>query len=87
MNYAMVENGVVTNVIWLNPCNACEFEGVYPVGDMPVAIGDVFDDGKYYRNGLQIQAPTLTDTEKLKTRADAVESAVDWLITTLLGGM
>lgn len=87
MNYAIVQNGVVINVIWLNPGNSGEFCECHPIGDVPVTIGDVFDDGRFYRNGLLIQAPTLTETEQLKTRADAVESAVDWLITTLLGGM
>ena len=27
MNYALIENGVVTNLIWLYPANAAEFPG------------------------------------------------------------
>ena len=40
MNYAMVENGIVTNVIWLYSINAADFPSAVPCRDIPAAIGD-----------------------------------------------
>lgn len=34
-----------------------------------------------------IPESNLTETEKLKIRAEVVESAMDWVIATILGGM
>lgn len=63
MNYALVENGIVTNVIWLNPGNASEFSNAFPVGDLSVETGDSFDGEQFYRNG-----------ERLKSRSEVLES-------------
>lgn len=54
MNYALVENGVVTNVIWLNPGNANEFPNAVPIEDVPVAIGDTWNGENFYRNGERV---------------------------------
>jgi hypothetical protein len=54
MNYALIENGVVTNIIWLNPKNANEFLNAVGVGDRPAAIGDVYTDGVFYRDGERV---------------------------------
>ena len=51
MNYALVENGIVTNIIYLHPMNASDFPNAVPMNDYPVAIGDAYVDGKFYRNG------------------------------------
>lgn len=55
MNYAIVENGVVTNIIWLYPTTP--FENAVPYGDIPVQIGDTYSDGKFYRDGEQLLSP------------------------------
>lgn len=49
MNYALIENGVVTNLIWLYPANAAEFPGAVPLGDVPAAIGDTWDGTRFLR--------------------------------------
>ena len=59
MNYALVENGVVTNIIWLSPKNAEEFSNAIPYGNLSVQIGDTYENGKFYRNGNLVQ----TDAE------------------------
>ena len=46
--YALVENGVVTNVMVLYPPSAAEFEGAVPCGDLPVAVGDTYDGEHFY---------------------------------------
>lgn len=54
MNYALVDNETVSNIIWLNPANAYEFPNAVPIGDVPVAIGDTFDGENFYRNGERV---------------------------------
>lgn len=58
-NYALVENGIVTNVIWLAANNAPEFPNAIDLGDLPVTIGDTYVDGKFYRNSKEVKT-TLT---------------------------
>ncbi len=55
MNYAVVENGIVTNIIWLYPTT--EFPNAVPYGDIPVQVGDSYTDGKFYRDGEQLLSP------------------------------
>ena len=57
MRYACIENGVVTNVIVLNDRNASDFPTAVKLGDRPVAIGDTYTDGKFYRDGVEVLAP------------------------------
>lgn len=48
MNYAIIENGIVVNII-VGPLPE-GMEGV-ALGDRPVAIGDSYADGVFTRNG------------------------------------
>ena len=57
MRYAWIENGVVTNVIVLNDRNASDFPTAVKLGDRPVAIGDTYTDGKFYRDGVEVLTP------------------------------
>lgn len=54
MDYALIENGVVTNIIVLRSENAEEFSNAVMVGLCPVAIGDTYKDEKFYRNGEEV---------------------------------
>ena len=54
MNYALIENGLVTNLIWLHPGNAEDFPSAVPLGDVPAAIGDAYTDGAFYRDGVKV---------------------------------
>lgn len=72
-NYALVEGGVVTNVIWLASENASEFPGAIELGDIPVVIGDTYSDGRFFRNGSEV-----------KTQLD-VANEENTEITNLLG--
>ena len=54
MNFAIVGNGIVTNLIWLHPGNAADFPGAVPLGDVPAAIGDTYADGVFYRDGDRV---------------------------------
>lgn len=54
MEYALIENGIVVNFIWLHPQNAEEFPGAVPYGDLPLEIGDTYENGVFYRDGERV---------------------------------
>lgn len=60
-NYAIVENGVVTNIIWLCASNAFDFPAAVSVQDRLVAVGDTFENGVFYRDGQ----PVPTEEERI----------------------
>ena len=72
MNYALIENGVVTNIIWLYPGNASDFPNAVPLGDVPAAIGDTYTDGVFYHNGERV----LTITEYMQKEAADMQEAL-----------
>jgi len=57
-DYAIIENGFVTNVI-VGPLPD-GMEGI-PLNGRPVAIGDTYTDGVFLRNG----EPVLTEAERI----------------------
>lgn len=67
MNYALIEDGVVTNVIWLHPGNASDFPNAVALNDIPAEIGDSYVDGVFYRDGERV----LTATEQMAAAAQA----------------
>lgn len=50
---ARIENGIVTNLEWVNDdvVNTDDLKDVY---DLQVEIGDIYSDGAFYRNNVQI---------------------------------
>lgn len=72
MNYAVVENGTVTNIIWLYPANASDFPGAVPCGDLPVAIGDTYNGEHFYRGGERV----LTPLEQARKDAEDMQAAL-----------
>lgn len=75
MNYALVENGVVTNIIWLYPANASDFPSAVPCGDLPVAIGDTYDGEHFFRDGVQV----LSALEQAQKDAEDMQAALELL--------
>ena len=73
--YALVENGVVTNVMVLYPTSAAEFEGAVPCGELPVAIGDTYDGEHFYRGGERV----LTALEQAQKDAEDMQAALELL--------
>ena len=57
MRYALIEGGIVTNVIELNDRNASDFPTAVKLGDRPVGIGDTYADGKFYCEGVEVLTP------------------------------
>jgi hypothetical protein len=75
MNYALVENGVVTNIIWLYSANAEDFPSAVPCGDLPVAIGDTYDGEHFYRGRERV----LTALEQAQKDAEDMQAALELL--------
>ena len=75
---ALIENGAVANMLW---CSDSEPETATLVNpaDHPVAIGDTYSDGKFYRDGEEILTPL---EEALKKNAE-YESALTEIETAL----
>ena len=55
--YALVEDGIVTNIISLDSRNASDFPNAIRTADRPVAIGDTYTDGKFDRDGKEVLTP------------------------------
>ena len=55
MTYALIEDGLVVNLIWLHYANASDFPNAVPVSRVPVEIGDTFDGENFYRNGERVK--------------------------------
>lgn len=70
-NYAIVENGLVTNIIWLCPSNAGDFPNAVSVSDRPVAIGDLYVDGVFTRDGAAV--PTFEELAAAEAGEETAE--------------
>ena len=67
MNYALIENGVVTNLIWLYSGNEADFPSAVPCGELPVAIGDTYDGQDFYRGGEKLDSPLAVAQQEAQT--------------------
>lgn len=79
MNYALIENGVVTNIIWLHPRNADDFPNAVPLHDIPAVAGDTYEDGVFYRNGEHV----LTAAEIAQAEKEDMQAALALLGVTI----
>lgn len=54
MRAAIIKNGIVTNVIVIDPDR---YTGTaVKIGELPVAIGDAYDGTDFYRDGEKVEA-------------------------------
>lgn len=63
---ALIENGTVANMLWCSDSEP-ETDTIINPADRPVAIGDTYSNGKFYRGGVEILTPL---EEALKTIAE-----------------
>ncbi len=70
MDYAIINDGLVTNIISLHEANAHEFPGTVALGDRPAGIGDQYADGVFTRGGMPILTP-LEEARELIAQLDA----------------
>lgn len=57
MNYALIKDGVVINLIWLRQGNESDFPNAVACGDVHVNIGDTYDGQYFYCNGNRLFSP------------------------------
>lgn len=81
MNYALIENGIVTNIIWLYETNAEEFPSAVKLGERQVEIGDTYEDGKFFREGTEV----LTAEEAAQLEAVTYAEALQVLGVEVMG--
>lgn len=65
--YAKIANGAVENLVEIHFTNADKYPDYIPVEDFPVEPGDAYENGAFYRDGVQIKsaAQKLADTQML----------------------
>ena len=75
--YALVENGVVTNIITLNDRNASDFQNPVKTYDRPDGIGDTYTDGKFYRDGSEVFTPLEIANNEIDSLTQQLGEAVE----------
>lgn len=74
MNYALIENGVVTNIIWLYETNSDEFPTAVKLGERQVEIGDTYEDGRFYRDGAEVLTAEEAAVQAAALYAEALQT-------------
>ena len=74
-NMAFVENGIVSNILWCSDMEP-ETDSLMETGDRPVAIGDSYENGKFYRNGEEVLTP-LQEALKKNAEYEAALSEIE----------
>ena len=80
MNYALIENGVVTNIIYLHTNNVSDFPNAIPIEHVPATINDIYKDGIFYRDGKRVK----TNVELMEDSINAMEVEMSELDAALL---
>ena len=76
MRYAKIKDGAVSNLINLRQSQESEFPDCVPALDeLPVQIGDAYEDGKFFRDGRQVKSDLEKATEQLHTTSAAALTA------------
>ena len=64
MEYALIKDEIVINLIWLHPMNADEFPNAVSIEGLPVQIGDTYIDGIFYRDGEEVKNEIIVLSEE-----------------------
>ena len=87
MNFALLDNGIVTNIIWINPKQQSEFQPGAPTGDLPVMAGDTYENGKFYRNGEEVTPFTpAPEPEPPEPTVDEYQQGYDQAVLDCIEG-
>lgn len=71
-NMALIENGVVVNVLWCSDAEP-ETKTLIDPGERPVGIGDIYEEGVFYRGGEEVLTPL--EEEQKRNYALVAENA------------
>lgn len=78
----VLKNGAVTNVVWCSNSQG-ETDNLKNPGERPVGIGDIYAEGKWYRNGVEI----LTPLEEARKEAGELQGQLDSLSAAYTEGV
>lgn len=81
---AQLSGNVVVNMCWCSPYQP-ETDTLKDPGDYPVAIGDTYEDGKWYRDGVEILKP-LEEAQKRIAELEAVNADQAAALTAIYEG-
>lgn len=91
MNYALIEDGIVTNIIWLSYANASDFPNAVPYDNYYVCIGDTYDGEYFYRNGERLLNKDEIHAREVQKILNELEEADNALINMtyneIIGGL
>ena len=71
-NMARIVDGIVVNVEWFSS-ETVETENLKNMEDRPVEIGDTYQDGKFYRDGMDVLTPLEAAVAELADARAALE--------------
>ena len=77
MNYALIKDGTVINLIYLHPMNADDFLNAVPTDDLPVQIGDVYDGEHFLRDGKIVLPVTAISEEQIAEIKDQAVAEIE----------
>lgn len=75
-NMARIEDGIVVNIEWFSS-ETVETENLKNMEDRQVEIGDTYQDGKFYRDGMEVLTPleqAYKDVQELQDENDTLLS-------------
>ena len=81
-NMAKLHKGVVINIEWYSN-DAPETDLLKNMDERPVDIGDIYENGKFYRKGIEI----LTPFEEMQKSLMELENKQNELITSYNEGV
>ena len=91
MNYALIKENKVANIIWLSPSNAKDFPNTVALNDIPAGIGDEYIDGIFYRDGKKLLSPLEAAYEQIAVMeaslAEADAALLDLTYQNILEGV
>ena len=68
---ALIENGAIANMLWCSDSQP-ETASLINPADRPVAIGDTYSGGKFYRDGEEVITPLEDALKKNVEYEDAL---------------
>lgn len=79
MNYAVIDNGTVTNIIVAEASGAKSLEKYMTLvqTDKPVGVGDTYDGSKFYRDGVEVLTPFEATARELDEYYNAMQEVVE----------
>ncbi len=75
---AYITDGTVKNLIWCSDAEP-ETDTLKNVEDRPVGIGDTYENGKFFRDGVELLTPLEQRIRELEAENADMKAALDHL--------